>query len=242
MRRLMSTSAGNAAALRVAVVLERRPVIYLVEPWQAEFDEWQAKNRASQMGRQDPLSRLTLQNKTVGKGGGGGGGAGAGSDAGGSAGSQYAVKKKKLDLLAEFNALKKYNETDADRAKDTKSLLRALSRRLYLVVQDEKTGAWEFPTVDLGDSPTLRAAAERAATEALQPLEPFLFGNCPVGHLEAKTFFYMGEVVWDQGMRLPNPARMALRRPWQWLTREELFEVLPAPAYVEVTKKMLTHT
>ena len=228
---MMSTTAG--AGLRVAVILERRPVIYHVEPWQEEFDEWQMRNMASQVGRPDPMSKLTLQNKT----GGGSGKPGAGAEDGG---SQYAVKKKKLDLVAEFKALKRFNETEADRAKDTKSLLRALSRRLYLVVQDEKTG-WQFPTVEVGESPTLRDAAEKAAAGALQPLEHYLFGNCPVGHLEGKTFFFMGEVVWEQGMRLPNPARMALRRPWQWLTREELAALLPAPAYVEATKKMLAH-
>ncbi len=227
MRRWLSSAPAAASKLKVAVVLERRPVIYHVEPWEVEFEAWQTKALRSQQGRPDVIPKLSLQNKTGSKS------AGKGDE------SIYAVKKKKLDLAAEYEALKRFNVTDADRSGEKNTLMRALSRRLYLVVRSEQDG-WHFPTVDLGSASTLRAAADEAATAALNPLPFFMFGNCPVGHVGGKTFFFMGEVVWDNGMRIPDVSKIVAKKEQQWVTRDEISQLLQPGEYLDATNKMLS--
>lgn len=135
--------------------------------------------------------------------------------------------------------MKRFNVTDADRTNDTKSLLRALSRRLYLVVKDEKTGEWGFPTASVSEKDeSLRVVAERAAKDALAPFEPYLFGNCPVGHVDKSLFFFYGEIVWGEGMQIPDASKMT-HKDFAWLTREELAGRL-SPAVAEAASRMLT--
>ncbi len=101
-------------------------MIYHMEPYEVEFEKWEEKNMASQMGRIDPIATgiLTLHTKQTGT-----------PKVTKEEASAYSVKKEAQDLPAEFEALKRFNVTDADRSGDTKSLMRALSRRLYLVVK-----------------------------------------------------------------------------------------------------------
>lgn len=129
MRGVLVRSRQFGTGLQVAAVIERRPVVYHMEEWETAHEAWHSSNRSSQQGRVDPSAKsvLSLQSKTSGPG--------KSKEEGGAA---YSVKKKKLDLAAEFEALKRFNVTDADRAADTTSLLRALSRRLYLVVKVNK--------------------------------------------------------------------------------------------------------
>lgn len=50
--------------------------------------------------------------------------------------------------------------TEADEKNDVKALTRALSRTLYLLVKDSKTGAWKFPSFGLETKEPLHVTAE----------------------------------------------------------------------------------
>ena len=80
---------ATAPSLRVGAVIERRPVIYHMEQWEVEHEEWENKSRVAQMGRVDPIAKnaLSLQTKMSGS-----------SKASKDEGNAYSVKKKKMDL------------------------------------------------------------------------------------------------------------------------------------------------
>ena len=145
-----------------------------------------------------------------------------------------------MNLEEEFRALHRFNETDADRSGDRGTLLRAYSRRLYYL---EPAGdGWRFPTAPMqADDATLRAAAERAAAEALGPEhEMFMFGNAPVGHVGDKHFFFYGEIVWKTGQLLPDVTGQTAAKGSVWVTRDELSEYLDGQV-LECAEKMLAH-
>lgn len=130
--------------------------------------------------------------------------------------------------------------TPADEAGDTKSLSRALAKRLYLVVRRTPGGGWAFPQRLTGDGETMRQSAEKALRAVLGPAPSVHFyGNAPCSHLAhvyppayqdkhdvygVKVFFYRSQLIYST----PPTGRMAIRQAADhaWLTDAEL------PAYV----------
>ena len=210
----------------VSTVVERRPVIYNMETWEHEYEQWKEKSRKAEMGRTDVRGALTLQVKA----------AGVSKKAATQQADTHSVKKTKMDLDAEFEALRRYNRTEADETGATDTLMRAYDRRLYLLTGGE--GKWSFPTVELEPEAdkTLREAAERAAREALGPYSCYMFGNAPIGHLESNHFFFYGEIVWLNGQRLPDVSRMT---DSAWVTRDELPKYLSEDVW-QMADKALT--
>lgn len=154
-----------------SAVLERRPVVAHLEPWMVDYERWQLateRGRAKQVT--DPVPLLTLQNKASG-----------GKAAAQSKGA--ATTSSSSDNEALFEQLRqRYNTTPADTTGDTRTLLRALSRRLYLLVFDTQQKTWRFPSAVAAPHDTsLRAAAERALTVEAANLSWWVFGNAPAG-------------------------------------------------------------
>jgi hypothetical protein len=63
------------------------------------------------------------------------------------------------------------------------------------------------------------------AKGALTPYSAYIFGNCPIGHVDGSVFFYNGEIVWLEAMKIPEASKMHLKE-FAWLTREELIDKL----------------
>merc|ERR1711991_20972 len=219
---------SSASGLRVSAVIERRPVIYHMEPWEEEYEQWSANSKDAQYGRQEVKSILTLQNKTSGMP--------KGKAAKQDQAANTRTSERAAGLEAEYESLKRFNVTDADRSGDRTTLMRALDRRLYLLVNSEQ--GYSFPTVSApSDVPSLRSVAEELASNTLAPFEPYMFGNAPIGHLDASHFFFYGEIVWLHGQLLPDVSKMGSE--CVWVTRDELSEYLEANV-LECAQKMLT--
>lgn len=159
----------------------------------------------------------------------------------------FETKKKRLNLPEEFEKLKKYNVTEADKTGFNKTMFRAYSRRLYLVVQDE--AGWRYPQTqyDAEKDETLRSTAERGIQQETNGFEAWMVGNCPMGHLkkdDALHLFFNAEIVWLEGQRLPNVNRMQLTnniKDYAWVTREELKDLFNEELF-GVSDKMLSKT
>lgn len=195
-------------------------MIYHMEQWEEQHEAWQLSSRSSRSSRPSPGRLLTLQNKTAG------------------------LKKTppppppQLGPADAFQRLLRYNHTAADKAADRSSLLRAYSRRLYLLVQRDDA-SWSFPSTLLSpDDSSLRLAAERAAAHALAPFDVYMFGNAPVGHIGQDHFFFMGEIVWLSGQRIPDVSKITQKSPSVWVTRDEMADYLQG-AELECADKML---
>jgi len=120
-------------------------------------------------------------------------------------------------------------ETAADRSGDRRTMKRALTSRVFLLLRDAE-GRWGFPAAPAAPGETIRQTAERALRAGLGPRAPaYMIGNAPMGHHappggDAPTFFMLAQVLLD-------PWEVALAEgggytDHAWVTREEL------PAYL----------
>ncbi|KAK3248496.1 hypothetical protein CYMTET_42039 [Cymbomonas tetramitiformis] len=151
-------------------------------------------------------------------------------------------RKKVKELPALFVETKRDEETSedlfepaprttaADAANDTKSLDRALDKRLYLFVR-HKQGHWHFPHTSHNPGETMRQTAERALSEywAGDGEDAYFIGNAPSAHhpFEEDTagavpgdtaFFYRASYLADEF----DMERSDVAREYQWLTKEEV--------------------
>ena len=136
--------------------------------------------------------------------------------------------------------------TAADALGDVRSLDRAYSARLLLLLRDARSGTWTLPGGPRLEGERMVAAAERTMRSAWgapssSPLDAWYVGAAPVGHwLEvfpeevqaatgaygAKHFVYRAELL---GGKLARPG--AGFDEWAWVTRDEAEERLPRPLW-----------
>eukprot|EP01126_Amoeba_proteus_P033586 TRINITY_DN3301_c0_g1_i5.p1 TRINITY_DN3301_c0_g1~~TRINITY_DN3301_c0_g1_i5.p1 ORF type:complete len:361 (+),score=68.38 TRINITY_DN3301_c0_g1_i5:93-1085(+) len=135
--------------------------------------------------------------------------------------------------------------TEADRQGDTRSVYRALDRKLFLIVKKSRNEhSWQFPQGTIKDGETLRLAAERELREECNvggELECYFSGNGPLGYLNyafepqlqkksktygAKVFFMYSYYI--QGEVGLNTSELV---DYKWVTREELAHYLHPSLY-----------
>lgn len=125
--------------------------------------------------------------------------------------------------------------TEADEKNDQKSLNRALTRTLYLLVKN-KEGKWEFPA-DRLDEENLHGAASRILSTSGGPnMNTWLVGHVPIGHHQldypsptqlpsgltehgAKTFFLKARIM--AGQFNLKESKLGLK-DFKWLVKEEV--------------------
>ncbi|CAM8978978.1 unnamed protein product [Rhodiola kirilowii] len=130
--------------------------------------------------------------------------------------------------------------TEADKTNDTKSLQRALDRRLYLLLYGDSYSApdgkpvWHFPEKVYEDEDTLRQCAESALKSVIGDLKNTYFvGNAPMGHMTIeptaigetsspfKQFFFKSQVIATNNYDIKNS------KDHVWVTKDELLEYFP---------------
>jgi hypothetical protein len=148
--------------------------------------------------------------------------------------------------------------TAADSIGDTRSLDRAYSQRLVLLVRDKATGGWGAPAGLRLPGEPMAQAAERAVRALFGgpavcgALDLWYVGAAPVGHwlqvhppevqaatgtYGSKTFFYRAEILngrFALPRGEPGDGRDAASFPYDdfhWLARDEAEGVLPRPLY-----------
>lgn len=137
--------------------------------------------------------------------------------------------------------------TEADKTNDRRSLDRALTRRLYLLIRGTPYGGakdspvWHFPEKEYAKEDTLRKCAEEVIKPFVNnPADVYFVGNAPCGHLHYrlsepnyKRFFFKSQLIAGKvhvkGKKIKDYA---------WVSKEELPEYLD-PSDLEYMKKML---
>jgi hypothetical protein len=136
-------------------------------------------------------------------------------------------------------------ESSADSINDVRSLERAYSQRLALVVRDRASGNWTLPGGERFEGEPMKQAAERALRTTFGDHSLLLYypGNAPVGHwlkvytpeeqaakqcYGEKVFFYRAEIGRGR-FRLPKEGESGFRSQdtfpyddFRWLTRDEM--------------------
>jgi hypothetical protein len=142
--------------------------------------------------------------------------------------------------------------TAADQIGDRRSLDRAYSQRLVLVVRDRATGEWGLPGSDRLEGEPMQQAAERwmracfsAGAPAAEQPNLWYVGQTPVGHwlrvypremqvergcYGEKVFFYRAEILSGR-FRLPKTPASSPYDDFMWLSRDETEGVFPRPFY-----------
>ena len=146
--------------------------------------------------------------------------------------------------------------TAADGIGDTRSLDRAYSQRLVLIVKDRATGQWGLPSGLRQQGEPMARAAERSLRFLFGSSDPtvdvWYTGAAPVGHwlqvyspekqkesgcYGAKVFFYRAEILngkFTLPRGEPGDDRHAASFPYDdfhWLSRDETEAFLPRPFY-----------
>lgn len=140
-------------------------------------------------------------------------------------------------------------ESSADTIGDMRSLERAYSQRLALLVRDKGTGRWSLPSGVRMEGEPMRQAAERSLRALFgdAALLAWYVGGAPVGHLlrvyspaeqaalscyGEKVFIYRAEIVKGR-FRLPKEGETGPRAPsvfpyddFMWLSRDEMEGVM----------------
>ncbi|KAF6842795.1 putative mitochondrial ribosomal protein [Colletotrichum musicola] len=140
--------------------------------------------------------------------------------------------------------------SEADKKGDRTRLDRAMDRTLYLVVK-AKNGKWEFPAAGLSTEENLHEAAQRILNQSAGVnMNTWMVGRAPIAHHVAKpvvkkdgtverkgekTFFLKWRIMAGQANLSGNPHGYT---EFQWLTREELKQVL-SPDYFSSVRNMM---
>lgn len=137
--------------------------------------------------------------------------------------------------------------TEADKTNDRRSLQRALSRRLYLLIRGVPYGGvkdspvWHFIEKEYAKEDTLRLCAEEAMKPFVSdPKNLYFVGNAPMGHLSYKLcepnykrFFFKTQLI--AGQVLVKGKKI---KDYAWVAKDELSEYLDS-SDLEYMKKML---
>jgi len=175
----------------------------------------------------------------------------------------FARQNEKRKILPQIFTSTQYNEensaevdwepapriTPDDVAKNTKSLNRALDKKLYLVVKSAGVEEWQFPHALHAPGQTMRQVVDCVVEEKMPvPDDVFVIGNAPSGHFtipenvsvgDARAtdtlFFYRANYL-EESFSLP-PAS-----PWKdyaWVTNTELWTEYFTGDQAELMKSML---
>ncbi|WCJ22695.1 decoy [Euphorbia peplus] len=139
--------------------------------------------------------------------------------------------------------------TEGDESSNKKSLLRALDRRLYLLLYGNAFGSpskepvWHFPEKIYEGEETLRKCAESALHSVVGDLSRTYFvGNAPTGHMvmpsvdkapdsSYKQFFFKSQAIGTRKFKIRKC------EDFVWVTKDELLEYFPDQA--EYLNKMI---
>ncbi|KAI0881877.1 39S mitochondrial ribosomal protein L46-domain-containing protein [Annulohypoxylon maeteangense] len=140
--------------------------------------------------------------------------------------------------------------TEADKTNDVRRLDRKLDRTLYLVVK-ASDGIWQFPSVDVPTDGNLHESAARALESAAGVnMNTWMVGRVPVARMirkpeynednsfkqrGEKVFFLKGRIMAGQADLKGNKLGLL---DFNWLTREELKEILPEKYFYSVRNMM----
>ncbi|KAJ4304194.1 hypothetical protein N0V88_001806 [Collariella sp. IMI 366227] len=144
--------------------------------------------------------------------------------------------------------------TEADEKNDVKRLDRAMDRTLYLVVRrgEGENAVWEFPAGAVPTDETLHETAPRVLAESAGVnMNTWIVGRVPVAHHVVKpvlgedgtsvvsrgekVFFLKGRIMAGQADLAGNKHGLT---DFQWLTQEELKQVLTFEYYHSVRNMM----
>jgi large subunit ribosomal protein L46 len=251
-----------------SAVVERIPVVLKdLEPWDQEYTDYvlAKKNKMVELQKQEAWKRFEAEmlmrekmgkpkkqtkDKRAERGKGGG------KESGGSPEKEEKVDWRSLkndqevwtDLIPNEPEPKKENYpliTEADKTNNRKSLYRALTSRLFLIVKkDRKEHAWQFPQggYEKVDGVHLRNTAVRELREECgSELKVWWTGNAPFTHWEydlnstyqkkynsdaTKVFFYRSTYLAGEVKLNPNELI-----DYAWVTRDELKEYIDNNLY-----------
>ncbi|VFQ83004.1 unnamed protein product [Cuscuta campestris] len=143
--------------------------------------------------------------------------------------------------------------TEADKCNDTKSLNRALDKRLYLLLfgatlSSNGKPVWHFPEKAYESEETLRRCAESALQSVIGDLSHTYFvGNAPMGHMvthlgenanepspSLKRYFFKSQVI------AANKFDVHKCDDFVWVTKDELLEYFPEQAAAFLNKMIIS--
>ena len=208
-----SRQAKLAWKIRVAVLIERLNVILPdKEKWEIEYEE--LKMHLNRYGKQYPKEFV-----------------GADFD------YDHERPMTYEDLIASLPFKPAPRETEADASGDVRTTDRKLKTSIYLTVQEQNNGLWQFPTVDIKGDETLLDAAKRAIPEQVgADIEFWCPSNCPWSvHLTpytedeqkqhqlygTKTFFM--KLQYDEG-KVELDSKLKNIHDFAWLDRHEMVD------------------
>ena len=203
--------------IRVAVLLERLNVVQPdKEPWEVEYEN--LRMHLKRYGKQYPKEFV-------------------GAD------FNYDQERPMTydDMLAQLPFTPAPRETEHDASGNVRTTNRKLKTNIFLTVQEQNnTGLWQFPTVDVNDNETLLDAAKRAVPEQVgTDIEFWCPSNCPWSvHLTpyteeeqkqqnwygSKTFFM--KVQYDEGDVVldTKQSKTSVVHDFAWLDRQEMVD------------------
>lgn len=157
---------------------------------------------------------------------------------------EEAERARKLDSTAE-KFVEGSRTTEADRTHDVRSLDRALSKRLYLIVRPRSPtevhramGEWMFPFGQWKEGESMRKTAHRNLRDQCgKTLRIYIYGNAPSGHYEVEgldsTLFF------HQARYLAGKPRITDEfEDYAWVTKAEMGEYFQEDFY-NFTQRLL---
>ncbi|GFR40799.1 hypothetical protein Agub_g1416 [Astrephomene gubernaculifera] len=206
-----SVSGGDGQPIFAACVLQRMPLVRSQAPTSHAEHLVLSRQRALETGEIKDYPQVAASSRDEG-----------------------ASKSQQQDLRT-FNPVP--SVTAADASGDVRSMRRALSESLYLVVRSGASGKaaagsssggggeWSFPAAANTAQESISDTAQRALLSTIGRSHPVFFvGNAPMAHLRAlpqgTTFFMLAQAVddpWDIKL-----AEGASAREYAWVTKREL--------------------
>lgn len=262
-------------------MLERNNVVIRdAEKWENDFDKW-VLERFNADAKQYPealMNQWRAGEKVLGdaKQSAGGAGKGEGKKEGGAPDGAAAAgsRKGKKDEAASSDMSQFYDDTSlatsdsqeatvkgfqasprttpADEIANFRSLERAYTQRLVLIVKDKATGQWTVPQGERFDGETMQASAQRwtrAMFGADSTAILWFLTDAPVGHMlnvfppekqqalqcyGEKVYFYRAEILKGR-FRMPAEGDARSRdfkySDYAWVTRDESEKYFNRPFY-----------
>jgi len=132
--------------------------------------------------------------------------------------------------------------TQADEEGNKRAIWRKLDRRLFLLVRNKQSKAWEFPSVDHADGETIRATAERNMQLTAGDTKCYFVGNAPCGHFarpSGDTQFFSKVQVLDiqKDISLANTSGAD---DFVWVTSDEVCEFIEDKGLQDLCRGMLS--
>lgn len=137
-----------------------------------------------------------------------------------------------------------------------KSLRRQMDKRIFMLIKDKSTSTWSFPFAQPKEGETMRACAERALSQVIDPaaVELHILGNAPAGHLDdsssgmnggqegnkensstKKRFLHRMQLLNGEPKLLPQGSAV----DYAWAAKHELKEYITDKKMLNLLEKML---